>query len=81
MSANLENSVAAGLEKDSFHTNYKEGNAKEYSNYRLMCSVSILVSKKGNAKGCSNYLTIVFISHASKVMLKSLQVRLQVSVN
>ena len=42
MSANLENSVVAGLEKDSFHTNCKEGNAKEYSNYRQMCSFSML---------------------------------------
>ena len=33
--------------------------------------------KKGNAKKCSNYHTIVFIPHASKVMLKILQVKLQ----
>ena len=33
--------------------------------------------KKGNAKECSNYHTISLISHASKVMLKILQVRLQ----
>ena len=33
--------------------------------------------KKGNAKECSNYWTIVLISHASKVMLKILQARLQ----
>ena len=33
--------------------------------------------KKGNAKECSDYCIIVFISHASKVMLKILQVRLQ----
>jgi len=37
--------------------------------------------KKGNAKGCSNYRTIAFISHASKVMLKILQARLQQYVN
>ena len=56
MSANLENSaVATGLEKVSFHSNSKEGNAKE----------------------CSNYRTVVLISHASKVMLKILQARLQ----
>ena len=56
MPANLENSaVATGLEKVSFHSNPKEGNAKE----------------------CSNYHTIVVISHASKVMLKILQARLQ----
>ena len=38
-------------------------------------------SKKGNAKECSNYLTIALISHASKVMLKILQARLQQYVN
>ena len=40
-------------------------------------SVFIPIPKKGNAKGCSNYLTIALVSHASKVMLKSLQARLQ----
>ena len=40
-------------------------------------SVFIPISKKGNAKECSNYHTIALISHASKVMLKNLQVRLQ----
>ena len=40
-------------------------------------SVFILVPKKGNAKECSNYHTIALISHASKVMLKILQARLQ----
>ena len=40
-------------------------------------SVFIPVSKKGNAKECSNYLTIALISHASKVMFKILQARLQ----
>ena len=39
-------------------------------------SVSILIINKGNAKECSNYCTIVFVSHASKVMLKTLQDRL-----
>ena len=56
MPANLENSaVATGLEKVSFHSNLKKGNAKE----------------------CSKYHTVVLISHASKVMLKILQARLQ----
>ena len=56
MSANLENSaVATGLEKVSFHSNPKKGNAK--------------------------YRTIALISHASKVMLKILQARLQQYVN
>ena len=60
MPANLENSaVATGLEKVSFHSNPKESNAKE----------------------CSNYCTIALISHASKVMLKILQARLQQYVN
>ena len=40
-------------------------------------SVFIPIPKKGNAKECSNYGTIAFISHASKVMLKILQARLQ----
>ena len=56
MPANLENSaVATGLEKISFYSN----------------------PKKGNAKKCSNCHTIALISHASKVMLKILQARLQ----
>ena len=60
MPAHLENSaVATGLEKVSFHSNIK----------------------KGNAKNCSNYHTITPISHASKVMLKILQARLQQYVN
>ena len=44
-------------------------------------SVSIPIPKKGNPKECSNYLTIALISHASKVMLKILQARLQQYVN
>ena len=44
-------------------------------------SVFIPISKKGNAKECSDYHTIALISHASKVMLKILQVRLQQYVN
>ena len=43
--------------------------------------VFIPVPKKGNAKECSNYHTIALISHASKVMLKILQARLQQYVN
>ena len=42
---------------------------------------SIPIPKKGNAKECSNYRTIALISHASKVMLKILQARLQQYVN
>ena len=44
-------------------------------------SVFIPVPKKGNAKECSKYHTIALISHASKVMLKLLQARLQQYVN
>ena len=44
-------------------------------------SVFIPIPKKGHAKECSNYCTIAFISHASKVMLKILQARLQQYVN
>ena len=60
MPANLENSaVATGMEKISFHSNSKERQCKE----------------------CSNYHTIALISHASRVMLKILQARLQQYVN
>ena len=60
MLANFENSaVATGLEKISFHSNPKERQCKQ----------------------CSNYRTIALISHASKVMLKILQARLQQYVN
>ena len=60
MPANLENSAASiGLEKVSFHSNPKERNAKE----------------------CSEYHKIALISHASKVVLKILQARLQQYMN
>ena len=39
------------------------------------------IPRKGNAKECSNYCTIALISHASKVMLKILQARLQQYMN
>ena len=44
-------------------------------------SVFIPIPKKGHAKECSNYHTIALISHASKVMLKILQARLQQYMN
>ena len=44
-------------------------------------SVFIPIPKKGNAKKCSNYRTIVLMSHASKVMLRILQTRLQQYMN
>ena len=60
MPANFENSaVTTGLEKISFHSNPKKGNAIE----------------------CSNYRTTALISHASKIMLKILQARLQQYMN
>ena len=44
-------------------------------------SVFIPMPKKGNAKECSNSFTIALISHANKLMLKILQVRLQQYMN
>ena len=44
-------------------------------------SVFISIPNKGNGKGCSDYCTIALISHASKLMLKILQARLQQYVN
>ena len=44
-------------------------------------SVFILIPKKGSAQECSNYHTIALISHASNIMLKILQARLQKYVN
>ena len=44
-------------------------------------SVFIPIPKKGNAEECSNYCPIALIFHASKVMLKILQARLQLYVN
>ena len=44
-------------------------------------SVFIPIPKKGSVKECSNYCTIALISHASNVMLKILQARLQQYVN
>ena len=44
-------------------------------------SVFISIPNKGNAKECSNYCTVALISHASKVMHKILQARLQQYVN
>ena len=49
--------------------------------YDWQRSVFIPISKKASAKECSKYCTIVFISHASKVMLKILKAKLQQYVN
>ena len=43
--------------------------------------VFIPITKKGNTKECPNYHTIALISHASEVMLKILQARLQQYMN
>ena len=43
--------------------------------------VFIPIPKKGNNKECSNYHTVALISHASKVILKILQARLQQYLN
>ena len=50
------------------------------SPHDLKRSVFISITKKGNVKGCSSYCTIPHFSHASKVMFKILQVRLQLYV-
>ena len=44
-------------------------------------SIFIPISKKGKAKECSNYHSLTLISHASKIMFKILQVRLQQYMN
>ena len=44
-------------------------------------SVFITIPKKGKAKECSNYCTIALISHASKIMLRLLQAKLQQYMN
>ena len=66
MPGNLENSAV--LENSSGPQDWKR-------------SVFIPIPKKGNAKECSNYSTVALISHASKVMLKILQARLQQYMN
>ena len=48
---------------------------------RHACMSSIPIPKKGNAKECSSYRTTALVSHASKVMLKILQARLQQYMN
>ena len=43
--------------------------------------ILIIIPKKSNAKECSNYCTIALILHASKIMLKIFQARLQQYIN
>jgi len=56
---------------------------EDYVGYHMQRSYSVFIPspKKDNAKECSNHPTTVLISHASKVMLKILQVRLQQYMN
>ena len=49
--------------------------------HRTKRSVFIPIPKKGNANECSNYCTIALISHIGKIMLKTLQARLQQYMN
>ena len=58
-------------------TQYTTKFGKFSSGHRTGKGVFIPIPKKGNAKECSNYCTIPFTSHASKVMVKILQARLQ----
>ena len=61
--------------------NYASKLGKLTSGHRTGKCVFIPIPKKDNAKQCYNYCTIALISHASKVMLKILQARLQQYVN
>ena len=61
-----------------FYTQYVSKFVRLSSGHRTgKRSVFIPIPKKGSTKECSNYHTVVLISHASKVMLKVLQARLQ----
>ena len=62
-------------------TQYASKFGKLSSGYRTAKVVFIAIQKKGDFKECSNYCTIASISHASKVMLKILQARLQQYMN
>ena len=62
-------------------TQYASKFGKLSSGHRTGKGVFIPIPKKGNAKECSNYHTIALISHASKVLFKILQARLQQYMN
>ena len=62
-------------------TPYASKFGKLSSGHRTGKGVFIPFPKKGNAKECSNYCAIAFISHASKIMHRILQARLQQYVN
>ena len=63
------------------HSIYQQIWRKQQWTQNWKRSVFNLIPKKGNTKECSHYCTIALISHASKVMLKILQARLQQYVN
>ena len=73
------------LKKKNYHWHFGECKVIPHCSFEWpqdwKRSVFIPVPKKGNAKECSNYRTVGLISHASKVMLKILQARLQQYVN
>ena len=62
-------------------TQYASKFGKLSSGHRTVENVHFHSKHKGNVKECSNYRTIVLISHASKVMLKIFQARLQQYIN
>ena len=62
-------------------TQYASKFRKFSTGHRTGKGLSFLIPKKGNAKECSNYWIIALILHTKKVMLKTLQVRLQQYVN
>jgi len=55
----------------------RDGKNTKNHTKKIKRPVFIPIPKKGDAKECPNYCTIALISHASKVMLKNLQARLQ----
>ena len=65
------------------HNYFRSRGSREYAPWALLeiSKLFIHIPKKGNAKECSNYCTIVLISHASKIILKILQARLQQYMN
>ena len=62
-------------------TNLENSAVATLLSFGMKSSVFVLIPKKGNAKECLNYHTMALISHASKVILKFLQARLQQYLN
>ena len=69
-----------GMKTDLFSALWSPYFSLEISS-SVLKSKLIIISSKGNAKECSNYSTTTLISHASKVMLKILQARLEKYMN